>query len=773
MKVYRSLRLLLPMLVLMGIAVWQADIRTDIGDFFFAKGANDSGFLAGQLQSEQLARQYLLYFSAIEDDAKVEPALGEQLHRAISSLAGVRRVWRADAADYELESLLAFYAEHAVGLYSLRPQQAFESLTDDKGLDRQAQSIKEALLGPDPALIKTLLQRDPVLLILPWAARLDALTLNTMPRSQGISLFVEVQGSGLDTVVQEQFQHALSQTFDEINRQYGGRYRMQSTGVPVFATAIKEQIASDITRISALSSIAIGVLFLVVFRSLLSLAGTALLLAFTVCCAILATQVAFGYVHGLALAIGITLAGVCIDYFIHGMVHMGAPSTGTRSAAVRRIWPALMLGGASTFIGYTALSLSGFPGLQQIAVFAAVGILVALLLTRYCLPFLLDQWDLDLRPRWRVDKLLGVLSRPRLLPIAAVAALACFAIGLGSLQWSRDVAELAPSIQTLKDTDGELRSKLAGMEPGRFVLVEADTMDQALVLAERVQAALSELVSTGELTRFSPVFPLLASAATQRENQHHWNQALSQDLQVRWRQALERAGLASQAFPLLRPATDEVLEPGALTELPIWPLLSRQLMSTTERELIAIWLGRHDPATVRSAIDPVEGARYFSQRDSIGHLATSYRETALVLLFCGGLLIAAMLVWRFRSFKNGLKAVVPAVLAMLVVLGGWGMTKPELSFMHLIGLLLTTAVCVDHGIFFLANQARDKVLTYQAIVVSGLTTSVSFACLGAADNPALHALAWTVAPGVLLGFLLCPVVFANETRMANKTTMLT
>jgi len=769
MMAFRALRLLLPIFALLGLTVWQADVRTDIGDFFFAKRAGDSGFLAGQLQSEQMARQYLLHFSSIEDDAQVEPAFAEHLHQAISNLVGTRRVWRAGSADYDLLSLLEFYADHAIGLHSLQPRQAFASLTSNEGLDRQAQLIKEALLGPDPMLIKSLLERDPMLLVLHWASRLDAVTSDRATRSSGVSLFVEVQGSGLDTVSQEIYQRALAVAFDEVNQTHGGHYRMESTGVPVFATAIKQQVSSDIRRISTLSSITIGMLFLFVFRSLLGLFSAALLLATTVCCAILTTQLVFGYVHGLTLAIGITLIGVCVDYFIHGMVHMGAPSSDTRTAAIRRIWPSLLLGGATTFIGYTALSMSGFPGLQQIAVFAASGILVALLMTRYLLPVLMDQWELNLQPRWRAEKLLNALSRPRLLRYTVVAAMACFAIGLGSLQWSSDIAELAPSIQTLKDADRELRAKQASMEPGRFVLVEAEGMEQALVTTERAQSALSELVSSGELTLSSAVFPLLASAALQNENQRYWNQALGEGLQVRWRQALERAGLASELFPPLRSAASEVLKPGDLSELPIWPLLSRQFTSTPDRELIAIWLGQHDPAAVGKTIARVEGARYFSQKDSIGELARDYRETALVMLLGGALTISVMLVWRFRSLKRGLKVLIPATLALLVVLGGWGLVQPELTFMHLIGLLLTTAVCVDYGIFFLANQARNRVLTYQAILVSGLTTSVSFACLGAAANPALHALAWTVAPGVLLGLLLCPVVFAHETRTLGKT----
>jgi len=58
-------------------------------------------------------------------------------------------------------------------------------------------------------------------------------------------------------------------------------------------------------------------------------------------------------------------------------------------------------------------------------------------------------------------------------------------------------------------------------------------------------------------------------------------------------------------------------------------------------------------------------------------------------------------------------------------------------------------------------------ITYQAIVVSALTTILAFSCLGLAENPALQTLAWTIAPGVFLGFFLCPLLILPQ--MAERS----
>jgi predicted exporter len=92
-----------------------------------------------------------------------------------------------------------------------------------------------------------------------------------------------------------------------------------------------------------------------------------------------------------------------------------------------------------------------------------------------------------------------------------------------------------------------------------------------------------------------------------------------------------------------------------------------------------------------------------------------------------------------------------------------------MGILHLVGLLLTAAVCVDYGVFYMENRGGDDRRTLQAITVSAITTAAAFASLGAAENPALHALAGTVAPGVLAGLLLCPMMLGNRAQVVEMS----
>ena len=98
------------------------------------------------------------------------------------------------------------------------------------------------------------------------------------------------------------------------------------------------------------------------------------------------------------------------------------------------------------------------------------------------------------------------------------------------------------------------------------------------------------------------------------------------------------------------------------------------------------------------------------------------------------------------------------------------MSGHSMNMLHLVGLLLAAAICVDYGILFFENRGENRSLSFQAITASALTSAVSFACLGVAQNPALQALAWTVAPGIVIGFLLCPAILGPMNRKPSLIT---
>jgi predicted exporter len=186
------------------------------------------------------------------------------------------------------------------------------------------------------------------------------------------------------------------------------------------------------------------------------------------------------------------------------------------------------------------------------------------------------------------------------------------------------------------------------------------------------------------------------------------------------------------------------------------------VLATTPEVVLSLWLGDHDPNALQQAFQDLPGVRYFSQKDQLDHLAAVYRDRSLLMLAIGGLVMALFIYIQQRSvLKTGL-TLLPAAIGTLFIFAIWALMGEELSFLHVIGLLLSISLCVDYGIFFMENRGGDSLITYQAIAVSTLSTVASFGALGLGKTPTLPILALSVSLGVGVGFVLCPILIPKK-----------
>ena len=746
------------------LALWTTELRTNIGDFFFPGDNTDSGFLAGQIQSEEFSRRYLISINHTGIANTTATKFTGKLILQLGKVNGVKRVWRAQFDDDAMGRLLDSYQGQQIHLFSLTPEKDFSALFRPEGLATQARTVKKALLGPDPMRTKSILEHDPMLLTLNWFKKIDRQFNHPNITAGYTSFFLETESSGLNTNAQSAIQKNLQKTFTQVNADFNQAFSIDYTGVPAFAVKIRNQSIKDVSRISTLSMAAVVTLSLLVFRSWRALLCTALMLAATVAVAVLITQLIFDHIHGLTMALGTTLVGVCIDYFIHSMVHAGNKTGKQRKQAIRKIWPTLITGGVTTVIGYIALSISGFPGLQQVAVFTGSGIITALILSRFVLPGLMELLNVAIMPAINLKSFLKIATNSGLRYGVLIMIVVTAIIGIPKIHWGNDLNLMTPEIEKLKAKDIAIRSRMTSLQPGRFILIEGSTTEQALKTSESLLPVLKKLQAQGNLQTFYPPYPWLASQQLQSRNQQAWDAGLTPDILQSWEAELTNTGLNAAALPPINNNSAPILDLDRVRDSPAWLLISRQFMLLPDKTTIAIWLGKHDPESIRSALANIPNSRYYSQKESIEQLTMAYRNKAQFMLILGILAIFVILLMRYRSFISALRALLPAAFALLILLGIWGLSGSPMGILHLIGLLLTAAVCVDYVIFFMENKSDNTTLTFQAITVSALTTSVAFACLGAAENPALHALAWTVAPGVLAGFLLCPLVLRKKSQ---------
>ena len=164
--------------------------------------------------------------------------------------------------------------------------------------------------------------------------------------------------------------------------------------------------------------------------------------------------------------------------------------------ALARIWPTLRLGLVTSVVGFGALLLSGFPGLAQLGLFSCVGLVTALLVTRWVLP--------ELAPPLTEPPLLRTLagwippSRSRSaawrLGLYALTGVCAIWLGArGSQLWNDELAALSPIPERDQQLDENMRRDLQLPDVRHLVVASADSEQSALVAAESVGSPLIDL----------------------------------------------------------------------------------------------------------------------------------------------------------------------------------------------------------------------------------------------------------------------------------------
>jgi predicted exporter len=749
----RVIVFLITLPILAVIAVWQANIKTDISAFFMTGETMEVALIASNMQTGELSRRYLVSISDMQSREKPHQ-IADLFHQRLTDLDGIERVFEEGLSESEIEALINFYLPYRYRLFSLNPESDVAAFFTPDTMKTRADTILEELLGPQGPWIKQILAKDPMFVISNWLRHFSTVEDRPGPH---VTMIIQSEAAGLDTAKQRPLQEKIEQLFNEINTLHENRYRLEMTGVPIFAMAVQKQVEADVKRVSTISMVVMLLLFILLFRSLAALTSVILTLLASATMATIITTLLFGEIHALTLGLGTTLIGICVDYPIHTMVHI-AGGKGSADESSRRIWPSLLLGAVTTIIGYSALTFTEYPGMQQIAVYAGSGILTALLLTRFILPGAIEKRAASMKPVISFSLWLNLAQNSTLRILLLSAATLLLIGGLTKVNWQDDLSRLSPSLASLKTKDQDIRSRMQSIEPGRFILVHARNLELALQASEATLRALKPLQERGDIDAIYSLYPWLASNKLQQRNNDTFSKQITPQMIESWFDVLESRGFRREA--LSRPALSktQALNLDKVNDSPAHRFIAGQYLIDNKQAILTIWLGKHNAAALRNALDGIEDVQYVSQKEMINRMNDTYRSKAIEALGYGALAILLLLTLRYRSLNSALNALFPAMVSVAIVVGGWGISGQPLGMLHLVGLLLAVAICVDYGIFFIENRAGDSGLTYQAIVISALTTIAAFSSLGLAENPALKSLAWSIAPGVFFGFLLCPLL---------------
>lgn len=611
--------------------------------------------------------------------------------------------------------------------------------------------LQDLALGGGTALLQ-LFARDPFVLTLDILERLAPASMTGdlwFAKDGSAVLMLETRVTAVDIAGQAEAVARVREVFAEIVDE--DRFALEITGAGAFGVELQAIIRAEAKKRSVLASIALLIVLAIFYRNprYLLLASLPIGMGFLV--GLATVSLLFESVHGITLAFGFTLMGVAIDYPLHLFSHAKG---GTGKAAIGHIWPTMRLGALSTAIAYIALAFSGSDGLAQLGVFTAAGILVAVLVTRTWVPYLLGAQG----PADTMASEVSAVSL-RYLPAAIVLVLAAFAAGKiasGGL-WDDRLTSLSPVPPARLLQDNLLRSA-AGTPDMRYQIIVHDSSLEALLKqSEGIDAELQRASDDGLLDSWQSVTQLLASSGTQQRRQ----EAIPDDAALRGllTDILRESPFREDAFDAFATLAHDTgglppLTPETIRDTPLKSWLDSHLIQVGDRWVAMVSLSNPSPDALAKRVSTWgEGVMMMDLRESSADLMRDYRGGAIATVSLAGLLIFAMLWYQRRQVLQviWITLTVASVLVSTIAIVVW--LHGQLTVIHLVALLLVMGLGLDYALFLSRTESGgERRATDQAVLACAVSTTLAFGLLAGSSIPVLKFLGLTVAAGSALSY---------------------
>jgi len=534
------------------------------------------------------------------------------------------------------------------------------------------------------------------------------------------------------------------------------------SGMALFTAHGAQSAKQEISTVGLGSSLGIIVLLWATFRSIRPLLLSSLAIGSGLLAALVISVLFFGKIHILTLVFGASLIGVADDYAQHFLCDSFGEKDWNPRKGLKFILPGLSLGLASNLLSYAGLGFSPFPGLQEVALFSAMGLLVAWLTVVLLFPLLLTGFSFDHRPGilklttyWEQRWPLWVFKHRRGLSLLLAVFVAG---GLWRLTPQDDVRLLqSPPADLIRAAD-KIRSLFPMSPDNQFFLVSGKDQADWHQNEQRLLNRLDALKHQKALIAYEGLSNYWPDADRQQQNYRLLKSAL-------YDSGLLERYMTDLGFD--RTAVQAELKQFAQAErntltLPEW-------LATADETKRQLWLGCEQSrcqSTVAligiknmnalTALQDLPGVAWVDQVESVSSLFARYRIRASGLLLVAFCLASLGLGLKF-GWRNGATIMSVPVAALAVSLAMLGWFDQLFSLFNLFALLLVLGIGVDYGLFFFMAGDR-RASTSLGVTLSALTTLLAFGLLAISSTEIVHAFGFTVTAGIVTALLSAPLI---------------
>jgi len=531
------------------------------------------------------------------------------------------------------------------------------------------------------------------------------------------------------------------------------------SGVPFHSYESSSGAQMEITLIGAITLTIILLLFFVFFRSplpvLSSIAAAGISLGFASAVALLV----FREIHVITFVFGTTLIGTCVDYSVHFFVlWKGNPALTTGIQIRSYIQKSIIMSFISTEICFFVFILAPFPILKQFAVFSMSGLLSSFL-TCFCVYPRLPLPGMDKR---KLRIFTGKLPVPRqagtILFFCCVATvLVLIVVNFSAIKIENNLSSLYTMSDSLLESEKRTAQVLDYDSPGWYFIVSGASVEETLEHEEVLSVRLEAEARRGNLAYFLGTSLFVPSMQKQQKTYNAMKALLS---------------LAPAQFEYMgfSPEYAEAFyEEFAAAERYCLPKDAPSFAGVSN-----LWIGElgggyytcvlpikpADEAVFRSLAEELDYVHFVNKAKDIENDLDTLTKTML-LLFVASYIVVSVIICIVYPLRDSLKICAVPLFLSAAVLAVLAANRIPLGFFSAAALVLVFGLGLDY-VFYVIGRKREGGLALLGVVLSFLTTLLSFGALVLSSFMPVHIFGLVVSAGLGTAFISAMLLQARN-----------
>jgi predicted exporter len=646
------------------------------------------------------------------------------------------------ALNFDLNFLTSYY-EFFPNLWDAKTQKAVEPLlSNDSIKNRFTQSI-ETVLSPFGAMGSDLILMDPLGLTPLYLEKLKNFdfvgNINFGSDSQDEKLYEILIFNYSQNFLDLDTASNLKGFFEELKKSLIDEINVFYIGPPRYTTENSEMIKSDIFKVSVASIVLMCVMFLILLkdkRAILIYAVPAIVVIVSSCI----TSFIFGGMSIITLGFGGVLMGLSVDYTIY--VYFALAKRGARSALdiIKQMARPIFASAATSIITFLLLLFSGIEVFRQVAVFCAVGLVVAAFVALFVAPFIfVDNVDFKVEPEGGGKIPVRPFSR-RTSIIVLILIILCAHV-------CAKFVKINTSLEALNYSSAQLKQDRAFFDK----ISASREIDYSMffVFADSPEAALKNNEILYKENSFLKLAELFPSQSKREENVKSWNEfwgAKTNLIKSASRDVLKQYNIKPGAFD----GYYESLGNASAEGENILEEIYNPVVAVDDEYAFVNIISTSAQVQNLSDIKTAQISNNILQSKIADDVVSRFTKIMIALLACSFLALSFI----FKSVRLAFAAILPAIIGICAFFICSAIFGFEINLIGLYGLPLLIGLGADYGVFMIYQSLLGKQIhPLKAVVTAAVSTLIGFGSLMIARHDVLNAIGFMVFTGILASIL--------------------